>query len=229
MKLSIIMPVFNEVETVAAVVARVQSVPIEQEIVLVNDASSDGTREVVDSMASPCVQVVHHAMNRGKGAGIRTGLEAASGDLVVIQDADLEYDPFDLLRLIEPILGGRAQVVYGARDLGSQRTIMRWGNRFVTGVANVLYGQYLRDIETCYKLMRRDIALRLDLRCRRFDVEAEITAKLLRMGYKIHEMPISYSARYENKKLSPLDGLPTLRALWRYRGWQPTSTRSAPI
>jgi len=223
MKLSIIMPVFNEVDTVAAVVARVQAVPIEQEIVLVNDASSDGTQEIVNRLASPCVKVVHHPINRGKGAGIRTGLEMATGDVVVIQDADLEYDPCDFLRLIEPIAAGQARVVYGVRPLDSQKTIMRWGNRFVTRVANLLYGQYLRDIETCYKLMWRDTALRLDLRCRRFDVEAEITAKLLRMGYKIHEMPISYSARYENKKLSPLDGLPTLRALWRYRRWQPAA------
>jgi hypothetical protein len=125
--------------------------------------------------------------------------------------------------LIEPIAAGHARVVYGVCALDSQKTIMRWGNRFVTCVANVLYRQHLRDIETCYKLMWRDTALRLDLCCRRFDVEAEITAKLLRMGYKIHEMPISYSAGYENKKLSPLDGLPTLRALWRYRRWQPAA------
>jgi dolichol-phosphate mannosyltransferase len=223
MKLSVIMPVFNEVRTVAQVVERVQAVPIEQEIVLVNDASSDGTREAVERLASPCVRVVHHSINRGKGAGIRTGLELATGDVVVVQDADLEYDPCDFMRLIEPLRGGQAQVVYGVRSLDSQRSIMRLGNQFVTSLANLLYGQYLRDIKTCYKLMWREVALRLDLRCRRFDVEAEITAKLLRMGLKIHELPISYTARYENKKLSPLDGWPTVRALWRYRRWQPSA------
>src|SRR5450759_3427249 len=123
MKLSIIMPVLNEVDTVAAVVARVQAVPIEQEIVLVNDASSDGTKEIVDRLASPCVKVVHHPINRGKGAGIRTGLEMATGDVVVIQDADLDYDPHDFLRLVEPIVAGRAHVVYGVRALDTQKTI----------------------------------------------------------------------------------------------------------
>jgi glycosyltransferase involved in cell wall biosynthesis len=211
MRLSILMPVFNEAATVAAVVARVQAVPLDQEIVLVNDASSDGTPAIVDRLASDRVKVIHHAVNRGKGAGIRSALDAATGDVIVIQDADFEYDPQDLPGLLAPIAAGRADVVYG----------VRLGNRFVTLAANLLYRQRLSDMETCYKMMRREIAQRLDLECRRFDVEAEITAKLVRAGYAIHELPIRYEARYENKKLSPLDGLPTLRALWRYRGWNP--------
>jgi glycosyltransferase involved in cell wall biosynthesis len=223
MKLSVLMPAFNEAKTIADVVARVQAVPLDLEIVLVNDASSDGTAGIVDILASPRVRILHHAVNRGKGAAIRTALEAATGDVVVIQDADLEYDPTDLSRLIVPLARGQADVVYGVRSLDTQKTIMRLGNRFVTWLANVLYGQRLQDMETCYKMMRRELALRLDLECRRFDVEAEITAKVLRSGYTIHEMPISYTARYENKKLSPLDGLPTVRALWRYRRWQPTT------
>jgi glycosyltransferase involved in cell wall biosynthesis len=158
---------------------------------------------IVDRLASPCVKVVHHPINRGKGAGIRTGLAMATGDVMVIQDADLEYDPCDFQCLIEPSAAGQACVLYGVRPLASQKTIMRWSNRFVTRVANLLYGQYLHDIETCYKLKWRNTALRLDLRCRRFDVVAEITAKLLRMGYRIHEMPISCSARYENKTCRP--------------------------
>lgn len=221
MKLSVIVPVFNEVQTIAAIVERVQAVPLDQEIVLVDDASSDGTPEIMEILSSAHVKVIHHSINYGKGAAIRTGLEAATGDVVVIQDADLEYDPGDFLRLLEPIAEGRADVVYGVRPLGSQKFVMRWGNQFVTWATNLLYGQHLRDMETCYKMMRREIALDLDLECRRFDVEAEITAKLLRSGYTIHEIPISYTARYDNKKLSPLDGLPTMRALWRYRRWKP--------
>jgi hypothetical protein len=140
---------------------------------------------------------------------------------VVIQDADLEYDPNDFIRLMAPLAEGRSDVVYGVRSLHSQRLIMRLGNRFVTLVANLLYGRRLQDMETCYKMMWRDIALGLNLECRRFDVEAEITAKLLRAGCDICEVPIGYTARYEDKKLSPLDGLPTLAALWKYRSWRP--------
>ena len=173
------------------------------------------------------VRVLHHAVNRGKGAAIRTALDAATGDMVVIQDADLEYDPNDLVRLTAPLADGTAEVVYGVRSLHSQRLIMRLGNRFVTLLANLLYGQRLQDMETCYKMMCRELAQSLDLECRRFDVEAEITAKLLRSGYTIYEMPINYTARYENKKLSPLDGLPTVQALWRYRKWKPDVKRDA--
>jgi glycosyltransferase involved in cell wall biosynthesis len=226
-KLSVLMPAFNEAKTIRQVVARVQAVPLEMEIVLVNDASSDGTAGIVDDLASSDVRVLHHAVNRGKGAAIRTALDAATGDLVVIQDADLEYDPNDLVRLIAPLADGTAEVVYGVRPLHSQRLIMRLGNRFVTLLANLLYGQRLEDMETCYKMMRRELAQSLDLECRRFDVEAEITAKVLRSGCTIHELPISYTARYENKKLSPLDGWPTAQALWRYRKWKPRMQRSA--
>ena len=220
LKLSVLMPVFNEAPTIAEVVERVRAVPLDHEIVLVNDASSDGTHAIVEDLAAPDVAVIHHPVNRGKGAAIRTGLEAAAGDVIVIQDADLEYDPSDFTRLIAPIAGGQAEVVYGVRPLGSQKLVMHFGNRFVTLAANLLYGARLKDMETCYKMMRREIALRLDLECRRFDVEAEITAKLLRAGYAIHQLPIRYTARYENKKLSPADGWPTLRALWKYRRWK---------
>jgi glycosyltransferase involved in cell wall biosynthesis len=133
---------------------------------------------------------------------VRSGLEVTSGDVIVIQDADLEYDPRDLIRLMEPITKGQADVVYGVRSL-SQKLIMRCENQFVTWITNVLYGQHLKDMETCYKMMRRQLALSFELECRSFDVEAEITAKLLRAGYTIHELPISYTARHENKKIMP--------------------------
>ena len=222
MKLSVLMPVFNEVSTIIPVVERVLAVPLDQEIVLVNDASSDGTSHLADQLASPRVKIIHHRVNHGKGAAIRTALAAATGELIVIQDADFEYDPQDLPRLAAAIESGPAQVVYGVRSLASQRLVMRLGNEFVTWTTNVLYGARLRDVETCYKMMRREIALGLDLECRRFDVEIEITAKLIRAGYAIHELPIRYTARYENKKLSPLDGLPALLALWKYRRWKPS-------
>ena len=215
------MPVFNEARTITEIVERVQTVSIEKEIVLVNDASSDGTREIVDKLASATVRVIHHPINRGKGAAIRTGLEHATGDVVVIQDADLEYDPNDFSRLLSPISSGRAEVVYGARSLHTQKLVMRLGNNFLTLLTNVMYGGHLKDMETCYKMMRREIMLSLDLECRRFDVEVEITAKLLRAGYTIYELPINYVARYEDKKLSPLDGWPAVRALWKYRNWRP--------
>jgi glycosyltransferase involved in cell wall biosynthesis len=220
MKLSVLIPVFNEAKTIATVVERVQAVPLDQEIVLVNDASSDGTHEIVDRLASRQVRVIHHPVNHGKGAAICTALSQATGEVVVIQDADFEYDPNDFTRLLAPIAEGQAGVVYGVRSLESQKAVMRFGNWLVTYATNLLYGRRLKDIETCYKMMRREIAVQLDLECRRFDIEAEITAKLLRAGYAIHELPIRYTARYENKKLSPLDGLPTMRALWKYRRWK---------
>jgi len=220
------MPVFNEATTIAAVVARVQAVALDQEIVLVNDASSDGTAQIVAQLASPHVRVIHHPTNHGKGAAIRTALEAASGEVIVIQDADFEYDPQDLPCLLAPLAARQADVVYGVRSLESQKPIMRFGNWSVTWATNLLYGQRLKDMETCYKMMSREIALGLQLECRRFDIEAEITAKVLRAGYVIREVPIQYTARYDNKKLSPLDGIPTMQALWRYRHWKPSVSRS---
>jgi glycosyltransferase involved in cell wall biosynthesis len=231
MRLSVVMPVHNEVDTILAVVEKVQAVPLEKEIILVDDASTDGSSEIISRLEASGLKSIRHWVNQGKGAAVRAGFDVASGDVVVVQDADLEYDPSDFLRLIQPIERGEADVVYGVRSLQTQKAIMRWGNRFVTWATNVLYGQSLKDMETCYKMMRREVALALKLECRRFDVEAETTAKLLRSGLVICEMPISYTARYENKKLSPLDGLPTLGALWRYRRWMPSQeirTADAP-
>jgi glycosyltransferase involved in cell wall biosynthesis len=222
MELSVLIPIHDEVDTIPTIVERVLAVGLEQEIVLVDDGSFDGSSEVVDRLASSRIRIIHHPINQGKGVAVRSALEVATGDVIVIQDADLEYDPRDFLRLIVPVREGRADVVYGVRSLVSQKPLMRWGNRFVTWVTNLMYGQRLKDMETCYKMMRRELALSLELECRGFDVEAEITAKLVRAGATIHELPISYSARYEDKKLSPLDGLPTVRALWKYRRWKPS-------
>lgn len=227
MKLSVLIPVYNEAETIASVVQKVQAVPIEKEIVLVNDASRDGSAEIMDRLAGDGVRVLHHPENRGKGAAIRTAMEAATGDVIVIQDADFEYDPNDFPTLLSLIERGQTNVVYGVRPLHSQKLVMRLGNRFVTLVTNLLYGISVADMETCYKMMRRDIATSLNLECRRFDVEAEITAKLARSGQRILEVPIHYAARYENKKLSPKDGWPAIRALFKYRAWSPQKPQPA--
>jgi len=222
-KLSIIMPVFNEADTIAEILERVAAVrldPVEKEIVLVDDCSKDDTPHILKMHAHlPNLRILTHQVNGGKGAAIQTALAHITGDMVIIQDADLEYDPNDYPRLIAPIVRGEAKVVYGVRDLRTQRWYMALGNRFVTLVTNLLYGVSLRDMETCYKAMAREVVEGLKLECRRFDVEAEITAKILRRGYRIVEVPIHYQARYEHKKLSPADGWPTLKALWRYRHW----------
>ena len=223
MRLSVIMPVHNEVETVDEIIEHVLNITEVYELIIVDDGSKDGTIEAVEKISSDKIKIFKHETNRGKGAAVRTGFDMASGDLVIIQDADLEYDPRDYAKLIKPIEAGEANVVYGVRSLQSQRIVMRMGNNFVTWVTNLIYGQNLKDIETCYKMMKREIAQKLELECRGFDVEAEMTSKIIRQGHTIHQLPISYTARYENKKLSPLDGIPTIRALLKYRKWQPSS------
>jgi len=223
MKLSVIMPVHNEVETINEIIERVLNIPVVYELIIVDDGSMDGTLKTVEKISSDKIKIIRHDTNRGKGAAVRTGFDAASGDIVVIQDADLEYDPLDYTKLIKPFEDDETNVVYGVRSLETQRMIMRMGNEFVTWVTNMIHGQQLRDMETCYKMMRREIAQKLDLECRGFDVEAEMTSKILRQGYQIIQLPISYAARYENKKLSPLDGIPTIKALLKYRNWKPSS------
>jgi glycosyltransferase involved in cell wall biosynthesis len=157
-------------------------------------------------------------VNRGKGAAVRTALAASTGDAVIIQDADLEYDPRDYINLVAPIERGQAQVVYGVRALGEQTLMMRFGNRVMTLATNVLYGTHLQDVETCYKVLSREVVNRLHLRSRGFELETEITAQIIRLGYEIHEVPISYYPRYgEEKKLTPWDGIPTLWQLIQHR------------
>ena len=247
MLLSVLMPVYNEEVGLETILSRVAAVDaahdwFDTEIVVVDDCSDDRTADILERQSDlfarqrkhvapqviPSLVVRRHPVNRGKGAAIRTAIAAATGDAVIIQDADLEYDPGDYPGLLRPIVAGQADVVYGVRELSRQKLAMRWGNRFLTILTNLLYsrgGRHVRlhDMETCYKVMRTDIARRLDLECDRFDLEPEITAKIIRQGYEIHEVPISYAPR-EAKKLSPWkDGWPAMRALLKYRRWQPAS------
>ncbi len=223
-KLSVIVPVFNERNTVAEVVRRMRAVelPVEREIIVVDDGSDDGTQSVLSQLGDSTVRVVLHPQNRGKGAAIRTGLASVTGDLVIIQDADLEYDPEDWPQLLRPMLRGKAQVVYGSRFTGERRNMLflHWlGNRFLSLVTNVLYNTTLSDMETGYKLFDRRVLTGIELRANRFDFEPEITAKVLRRGIRIYEVPISYAGREpsEGKKITWRDGFSALWTLVKYR------------
>jgi glycosyltransferase involved in cell wall biosynthesis len=223
-KLSVIVPVFNERNTVVEIVRRMRAVelPVEREIVLVDDGSDDGTRAVLPQLGDSTVRVVTHPHNRGKGAAVRTGLANVTGDLVIVQDADLEYDPEDWPRLLAPVLKGKAQVVYGSRFTGERRNMLflHWlGNRFLSLVTNVLYNTTLSDMETCYKVFDRRILDGIKLRSERFEFEPEITAKILKKRIRIYEVPISYAGREpeEGKKITWHDGFSALWTLLKYR------------
>jgi glycosyltransferase involved in cell wall biosynthesis len=225
-KLSVIVPVYNERNTVVEVLRRMRAVElpdaIDLEIIVVDDGSTDGTRDVLNQLRDSTVRILLHEENRGKGAAVRTGIEVASGDYVLIQDADLEYDPEDWPKLIAPVIRGRAQVVYGSRFTGERRNMLflHWiGNRMLSLVTNVLYNTTLSDMETCYKLVDRTLLLDLDLRCNRFDIEPEITAKLLKRRIRIYEVPISYMGREfdEGKKITWRDGFAALWTLAKFR------------
>jgi len=223
-KLSVIVPVYDERNTVAEIVRRMRAVdiPMEREFVLVDDGSTDGTREVLGQLTDSTVRVVYHENNKGKGAAIRSGLAQVTGDLVLIQDADLEYDPEDWPKLLAPVLRGNAQVVYGSRFTGERRNMLflHWiGNRFLSLVTNILYNTTLSDMETCYKLFDRRVLAGITLRSSRFDFEPEVTAKVLRRGIRIYEVPISYAGRefHEGKKITWRDGVVALWTLVKYR------------
>jgi glycosyltransferase involved in cell wall biosynthesis len=222
--LSVIVPVYNERVTVAEVIRRIRAVdvPVDVEVIVVDDGSSDGTDKVLSALGDSTVRTLTHPVNQGKGAAIRTGLGAARGDLVLVQDADLEYDPEDWPNLLEPILRGKAQVVYGSRFTGQRKNMMplHWmGNRFLSLVTNVLYSSTMSDMETCYKLFDRRVLEGITIESDKFDFEPEITAKVLRRGYRIYEVPISYAGREisEGKKITWRDGVGALRALIKYR------------
>lgn len=223
--LSIIVPVYNERATIAAVVDRLLTIdlPIEREIIVVNDGSSDGTREALDAFpVSKCVTIVHLPQNGGKGHAVRVGLARTRGTITAIQDADLELDPAQLADLIGPILRGEAAAVYGSRFLAGTAAVpfmTRAGNVGLTWLTNILYGQSLTDMETCYKIMRGDIARSLQLSANHFDIEPEITVALLKAGHRIAERPVTFSprSRAAGKKMRWRDGIEAVRMLIRHR------------
>lgn len=225
MKLSVVMPVYNEKNTIKEILRLVRSVDLgdlDKEIIVVDDCSTDGTGDILKLEADSSIKVIRHEKNQGKGAAVRTGLANATGDMIIIQDADLEYDPEDYLKLVDPILKGKATVVYGSRFTGERRNMMFWhflGNRFLSLVTNVLYNTTLSDMETCYKLFSREAIDGITIKSNKFDFEPEITAKLLRRGVRIYEVPISYTGREmdEGKKISWKDAFPALWALTKYR------------
>jgi glycosyltransferase involved in cell wall biosynthesis len=222
--LTVIMPVYNERTTVAEVIRRMRAVvlPVTLEIIAVDDGSSDGSDKVLGALEDSTVRVLRHQENQGKGAAIRTGMVEARGDLILIQDADLEYDPNDWPKLLDPVLRGKARVVYGSRFTGERKNMLplHWlGNRLLSLVTNVLYSSTLSDMETCYKLFDSQVLEGLTIVSNRFDFEPEITAKILRRGHRIYEVPISYAGREpdEGKKITWRDGFGAMRALIKFR------------
>jgi len=221
--LSVVMPVYNERATVEEMIRRVLAVPIRVQLIVVDDGSRDGTREILSALAADgSFTLILQPQNGGKGAALRRGFQEVRGDLVVIQDADLEYSPEEFPQLIELICQGRADVVYGSRFLGRHRVFLFThyaGNRFLTLVTNVLYNTMLSDMETCYKVLRREVLDGLDLQSNGFGIEPEITAKIFKRHYRVYEVPITYDGRGydEGKKITWKDGLVALWVLLRHR------------
>jgi len=229
MVLSIVMPVYNEKATLVEIVRRVLEAPVEldREIILVDDCSTDGTQELYPQLErlfpNAKIRVFKHTVNQGKGAALRTGFAEARGDIILIQDSDLEYDPRDYPKLLKPILDGRADVVYGSRFVGGDehRVLYFWhyvGNRFLTTLSNVFTNLNLTDMETCYKVFRSDVIRNMRLRSNRFGIEPELTAKVARGRWRVYEVGISYSGRSyeEGKKITWKDGLKAIFAILRY-------------
>lgn len=225
MKLSIIIPTYNEKNTIKEAIRRVRTIElngVEKEIIAVDDGSIDGTTDILKMEEDSGLRVIYHSKNRGKGASIRSALAYIDGDFVVIQDADLEYDPEDLSKLLAPVLKKKAEVTYGSRFTGERRNMFFWhyiGNRFLSLVTNILYNTTISDMETGYKLFSRKALEGIRIKSNRFDFEPEITAKILKKGIRIYEVPISYAGREfaEGKKISWKDGFKALWTLLKYR------------
>lgn len=219
--LSVIIPAYNEEKTIEAIINKVNNLPIEKEIIVVNDCSKDNTAAILRSLSFNNLKVIYHASKRGKGAAVRTGLENATGEFIIIQDADLEYDPNDYLKLLEAIKNQEVDVVLGARFREGYRGILlpKAGNRFLTELMNVLFGTKLNDCFSCYKLMRRESILGLGLESNSFDIEIEILAKAIKKGMRILEVPVSYNPRpyKEGKKIKIRDGLWTIMRILHFR------------
>jgi glycosyltransferase involved in cell wall biosynthesis len=235
MKLSVVIPCYNEGQTIRQVLERVLAVklPVEREIVIVDDCSKDGTRDYLSTLAdNPLVKVCYHEVNKGKGAALRTGFSNASGDIILIQDADLEYDPDEYPKLLKPILNGKADIVYGSRFQGGEthRVLYFWhsvGNRFLTLISNMFTNLNLTDMEVCYKVFRRGVIEEIELREDRFGFEPEFTAKVARLGRPIYEVGVSYYGRTyaEGKKINWKDGVRAIYVIVKY-GLFPAQTRT---
>lgn len=225
MKLSIVVPVYNEKGTILEIIRRIRDTEtgLEKEIIIVDDASQDGTREILKSLNDPSIRVFFHEKNQGKSRALKTGFSNAQGDIILIQDADLEYDPREYSKLLAPILDNRADAVYGSRFLGGpHRVLFFWhyaGNRLLTTLSNMLSNINLTDMETCYKVITRPFLDKIHLKSRRFGCEPEITMKLAKLNARIYEVPISYSGRdySEGKKIGWKDGLAAVYHLLRYK------------
>jgi glycosyltransferase involved in cell wall biosynthesis len=220
------MPCYNEEQTLAQIIERVRAIDLDLELIAVDDHSSDQTFAILQAEAArtPRMRVIRHPHNRGKGAAVRSGLAHVRGEIVVIQDADLEYDPNDYHALVKPIIDGRVNVVFGSRFLGSHTGMYFWnalGNKGLTFLTNFFFNSWISDMETCYKAMRTEIVRSLNLESNDFRLEPEITAKVLRRGHRIYEVPVSYMGRTyeEGKKMHPVQGLYAILALLRYRFW----------
>ena len=233
MKVSILVPAYNEINTIAKMLERLRQVPLDKEIVVVDDGSTDGTRAYLAGLHEEGLRVILHPQNRGKGAALRSALARATGEVVIVQDADLEYMPEEIPKVVAPILEGRAEVAYGSRfrgDWSNMKPLYRLANSFFALFANLLFGLHITDEATCYKAFRTDLLRSLDLQCNRFEFCPEVTAKIGRLHKGIEEVPITYRARTfaEGKKIGWREGFQVLATLlrWRFAKWQPTSEQT---
>lgn len=228
LKLSVIIPVYNEENTITKVINKVKNIRlkgISKEIIIIDDLSADGTRGILEKIKNKSIKITYHRKNIGKGAAIKTGLKNATGDIILIQDADLEYDPKEYKRLLKPIIENKSEVVYGSRFNFIRKNLKRMyklhyiGNLFLTFMTNLLYGAKITDMETGYKVFRKEVIKSINIKAKRFDFEPEITAKILKKGYKIFEVPISFAGRKfdEGKKITWKDGVQAAYYLIKYR------------